>query len=298
MIQLSLQALSKAVDNLQQKVSNPSKKVTATTPTQHSKGQLPSPKITYAATAAARPTRASLVMHTDEYDFHYQPQLRPQPSYLTEVFNWALKASPHHQIHITATKCTANRNLILTGGHMVTAQQLQNATDTLAQALVKDLSVDPNDPLPPPPTRPNVKWSKLLINSVSTGVQEDRNQAYSSEECQDALVLENPSYASLLVTQKPSWVCPPSSYSVRSSSSLVVAFEDPDGGKAKALLAERYLYAFGTRVSVKRWKQRPPKSHSDPQALKQWMPTTRKLASYSRSPSQNQSQPVLKLGNP
>jgi hypothetical protein len=35
-----------------------------------------------------------------------------------------------------------------------------------------------------------------------------------------------------------------------------LAFEDPDGGKLRALLAERYLYIFGTRASVKKWKQR------------------------------------------
>jgi hypothetical protein len=38
--------------------------------------------------------------------------------------------------------------------------------------------------------------------------------------------------------------CPPTSYETGWSFSLVVAFEDPDGGKAKALLMERYLYAF------------------------------------------------------
>jgi ATP-dependent exoDNAse (exonuclease V) beta subunit len=35
-----------------------------------------------------------------------------------------------------------------------------------------------------------------------------------------------------------------------------LAFEDPDGGKLRALLAERYLYVFGTRATVKKWKQR------------------------------------------
>ncbi len=56
--------------------------------------------------------------------------------------------------------------------------------------------------------------------------------------------------------QKPSWVHPPSSYKSNSSSSLVVAFEDPDGESSKALLVVRFLYALGTRATVKKWKQK------------------------------------------
>ena len=54
--------------------------------------------------------------------------------------------------------------------------------------------------------------------------------------------------------QKPTWVRPPSSYPHGSASSLSVAFEDPDRSKMKVLLTECYLYAFGNRASVKKWK--------------------------------------------
>jgi len=49
-----------------------------------------------------------------------------------------------------------------------------------------------------------------------------------------------------------------------------VAFEDPDGAKVKALLAERYLYAFGNRAAVKKWKYRhtTTKEPSKPDAAK------------------------------
>jgi hypothetical protein len=137
-----------------------------------------------------------------------------------------------------------------------TAQQLRNCTDILALALVEDQSRSDDDPLPPPHTRPNVKWSKILINGTPTGD--------SADECHEALSSENPAYASLLVTQKPSWVRPPSHYSAGSSSSLVVAFEDPDGTVIKMLLTEKHLYAFGARVTVKRWKQRPPQPKALP----------------------------------
>jgi hypothetical protein len=62
----------------------------------------------------------------------------------------------------------------------------------------------------------------------------------------------NSSYASLTVTQKPSWVRPPSSYTTGSISSLTLAFKDPDSSKLKALLAEHYLYLYGNRVSIKK----------------------------------------------
>jgi len=55
------------------------------------------------------------------------------------------------------------------------------------------------------------------------------------------LAPNNPSYyASLIVTQLPNWICPPSesSYPQGAVSFLSVAFEDPDGSKLKAILAE------------------------------------------------------------
>jgi hypothetical protein len=152
---------------------------------------------------------------------------RPPPVYFTEIFNNVLKVSPLHQVHIAATQWTAKGNLVITGGHLTTAQQLRDSTEILSKALAEDQSVPDSTPLPHPPTRPNIKWSKILINGIPTGVQVSRDQAYSPEECHEALVNENPLYAALLVTQKPSWVRPPHLYTDGSSSSLVVAFEDP-----------------------------------------------------------------------
>jgi hypothetical protein len=81
-----------------------------------------------------------------------------------------------------------------------------------------------------------------------------------------ALTAINPTYASLQITQKPSWVRPPSSYPHGSASSLSVTFEDPDGSKMKALLTERYLYAFGNRATVKKWKYRLNKTKDNSNA--------------------------------
>jgi len=69
--------------------------------------------------------------------------------------------------------------------------------------------------------------------------------------------LDNPSYGRLTITQLPSWVCSPFSYTPSSYSSLVVAFEDPDGSIASGMVAAKWLYLFGAQATVKRWKQKP-----------------------------------------
>jgi hypothetical protein len=66
--------------------------------------------------------------------------------------------------------------------------------------------------------------------------------AYTPEELHSFLTNANPAYTSLSVTQLPSWVCPPTSYSTGSISSLSLSFEDPDGSKLKALLSQHYIY--------------------------------------------------------
>jgi hypothetical protein len=258
-IKSTLTALSKTVSSLHQKAATHPNQNVQPSRTPGTKGPTHSP-LSYANATASKTPRASLVMNLKGFGIGVEN--RPTPMYLTKIFNEALKTSPYHQVHVAASWWTANANLVITGGHLTTAQQLRDCTEILARALSEDQSMLDDVPLPHPPTRPNVKWSKVLINGIPTGVQFDRENAYSPEECHEALASENPYYASLLVTQKPSWVRPPTSYTTGSSSSLVVAFEDPDGCKAKALLADKYLYAFGARATAKRWKQRPSKSKS------------------------------------
>jgi hypothetical protein len=42
-----------------------------------------------------------------------------------------------------------------------------------------------------------------------------------------------------------------------------VAFEDPDSSKLKSLLAGRHLFAFGTRATLRKWKQRTKRKTED-----------------------------------
>jgi hypothetical protein len=62
-------------------------------------------------------------------------------------------------------------------------------------------------------------------------------------------------YAELKITQKPSWVKHPITYTTNSSSLLVTAFEDPDRQLIQNLIDSRHLYMFRTCVTVKPWQQ-------------------------------------------
>ena len=99
--------------------------------------------------------------------------------------------------------------------------------------------------------RANIKWSKLLINGVPTGIDKD-TPAYSSAECQCVLALDNPSYRRLTITQLLSWVHSPFSYTSSSYSSLIVAFKDPNRSIASSMVAAKWLYLFGMQATVKR----------------------------------------------
>jgi hypothetical protein len=249
-IKKSLQSLSRAIKAIDKKANNNSKpKAPQKTVAPPSNSKTP----TYSAIAASRPSCPSIVV-----DLSFPKEsTRPRPSIVTEHINSTLSHTPHHQVHISATHWTAKGNLVVTGGPNVTALQLQNATHAISKVLA-DTSVATNRNILPT-IRANVRWSKLLINGIPTGKSEDR-EPYNPEECHAALIDDNPSYASLTVTQQPSWVHSPSSYSSGSHSSLVVAFKDQDGSKLKALLAGKVLYAFGTRATLCKWKQHTHKS--------------------------------------
>src|SRR6266404_5442566 len=184
---------------------------------------------------------------------------RPMPADICTTINTTLTLSNATQTRVSATRWTSKGNLVIWGGNTTSANQLNAAFPHFAEAIQSSVSVLTSTPLHQAPTlRPNVKWSKLRFNAVPTGKTTFKG-AYSPDEAHKALTAENPTYASLTITQKPSWVRNPSSYSDGAISSLAVSFEDPDGTSAQALLRQRTLYAFGNVITVKRWKQTPPK---------------------------------------
>ncbi|KAF8496117.1 hypothetical protein F5888DRAFT_1907381 [Russula emetica] len=218
---------------------------------QQSKG--PATPHTYAAKAAS-PQCPSIVVGTAAYS--WPDNQRPSPSDICATINSTLKTS-HAQTQLSATKWTQKGNLVIWDGPNTTAHHLTAALPTISEALQSSLSaLSDSAPSTPPPVRPNVKWSKLTLNNIPTGKTTTQG-AHTPEDCHQTLLTENPSYASLIITQKPSWVRDPSSGKV-ASSSLTFSFEDPNGTVAQALLHTRQLYAFGHVGLIKRWKQKPP----------------------------------------
>jgi hypothetical protein len=145
-------------------------------------------------------------------------------------------------------------NLVLTAHHATSQSQLNDAAQDI-KLYVKQCYDEANITITPlnatVTPQANVKWSKILINSVPVGKRTDHGP-WTPEECHHTLIAHNPSYAALKVTQKPSWVCPPSSLKENTRSSLVVTFEDPDGSVQRSLLSNKQLYLLGTRAKVSR----------------------------------------------
>jgi hypothetical protein len=87
----------------------------------------------------------------------------------------------------------------------------------------------------PTPIRANTRWFPILLNHVPTGTTSN-TKAYNPYQCHAALRDENPSYTTLTITQPPSRLHDPTSYSNGSVSSLSFTFEDADGSLAANLL--------------------------------------------------------------
>lgn len=198
-------------------------------------------------------------------------RLAPSPSpnvnkLLTHQLVGALTASlrtsaQHSQVNVSAIKWTASGNLVVTAGPDTTAEQLLAASPTITSALKPLLqqifgqSVNLSATL-------DVKWAKITLHGIPTGVSHTR-QAFDPAECDTDLRSNNPVYRGLKITQRPSWVRNPTSYTPDSSSSLVFAFEDPDGTLARKVIATPF-YAFGTATQAKRWKAKPANSKTPP----------------------------------
>ncbi|KAI9451840.1 hypothetical protein F5148DRAFT_1238189 [Russula earlei] len=204
------------------------------------------------------PPHPSAVMKTSAYT--WPASLRPNPADICATINSALRSTNNNQVHMSATRWTQKGNLVIWGGLNTMAHNLMTSLPAISEALQASLSVNSiSAPQEPPPVRPNVKWSKLTINAAPTGKTNTR-EAYTPQECHQALLAENPTYATLTITQPPSWVRPPSTYAPGVHSSLSVSFEDPDGTKAQALLCLCTLHMLGHVVTLKHWRSNPPKN--------------------------------------
>jgi hypothetical protein len=201
----SITALIKSVADLQPKVkeakapaSNPPP--SKGKPSTQGKGPTHVNTPTYMSKAVAK-TRPSLIL-----DLGTTSPDKQLNSELTVDLNSLLLDSGRADIKISATRYTKKGNLVLTAHHTTSQSQLNDSAQDIIQS-VKKCYIKANISLTPPgnfiTTRANVKWSKILINSVSVGKHPDRGP-WTPEECHRALIAHNPSYAALKVTQKPS----------------------------------------------------------------------------------------------
>ncbi|KAN0102394.1 hypothetical protein V8E52_011988 [Russula decolorans] len=259
-IKSTLHMLSKAVTGLQSKGA-PAPKLPTPPPKVAPSAQVTGQKLTSApptfAAKAATSARPSLIVDISKSPIPKED--RPSATDLCEKINERLHNRGHKSMFLSAAKWTGKGNLVFTASPHTTSHQLQALTPDIESLVIEYLSVF--TPNPTITSRPNVKWAKLLINGVPTGVKQDRG-AYTPNECHNALNSHNPIYANLRITQKPSWVRSPSSLTTGTSSSLSIAFEDPDGSQLKSLLSIRQLYLFGARAKVRRWKTASPQART------------------------------------
>ncbi|KAH8994155.1 hypothetical protein EDB86DRAFT_3078361 [Lactarius hatsudake] len=207
------------------------------------------------ASIAKAPARPSLVVSLQSSVAGGPKPLavRRGPQELVTHLN-AVLASEGHLVALSAARWTAKNNLVVTAGPDTTAHHLTAASHLISDSLATFLSAD-SSPLPVL-TRENCKWARLMINGIPTGVSLTRGP-YTPSELHAAFLADNPAYRKLRLTQPPSWVRAPSSYTPGSVSSVVMAFEDPAGDSLRSLMAERTLFAFGHSGELKRWKAKP-----------------------------------------
>ena len=210
----------------------------------------------YAAKAAS-PQHPSIVLEASAYT--WPDDMRLPPANICTTINASLICSPSTQVRVSAIRWTPKGNLVLWGGANTTASQLTTVIPHISKALHPSLSAQAQSaPALPPTLCHNTKWSKLCLNSIPTG-KSNQQGVYMPDEVHQALITETPSYASLTITQKLSWVHNPFSYSNGATSSLLVSFEDSDGSTTKALLHMQTLFTFRHVITVKHWKNTLPK---------------------------------------
>jgi hypothetical protein len=238
------------------KASKPSAtKPSAQTGKEPSTQKTPPKPATYTSKAAA-PQRPSVIVEAAAYTWSGD---KPSPADICLTINAYLNNSNPTQVRVAAARWTPKGKLVLWGSPNTTMPQLTTALPHFSEALQTALvAAAASAPQALPKVRHNIKWSKLRINAIPTGKSETCG-AFTSLEVHNALKVENPAYSSLTITHTPSWVQDPSTYTYGSTSSLSFAFEDLDRSAAQSLLSKRTLFVFGHVITVKRWKDTPPK---------------------------------------
>ena len=222
-------------------------------------------KATYAAAAAAappsppKPPRASLVISLPDAPSNASlfAQSATQADMMAMLCMETLASHPQYaDVKVSAAKWTPKGNLVVFGGPDTPQDRLLATSHILTSAISSRLSVPGASRIL---ARANVKWSKVLINGVLLYGAGPATSPAPSAALHALLVDNNPAYKALKITQMPSWVRAPATYQpTQEKSSLVVAFEDPDGSIARDLIKAKSLFVFGAQATVKKWKYKAP----------------------------------------
>ncbi|KAH9021754.1 hypothetical protein EDB84DRAFT_1441374 [Lactarius hengduanensis] len=102
--------------------------------------------------------------------------VRKTPSEICAHLNDVLaECSPGSSL--SAARWTKNNNLVIVAGPDTTSQHLRKNSALLSKAVAYFIAVHPSHPVPVS-AKENVRWSRLLINNIPTGVSPSRG-AYS-----------------------------------------------------------------------------------------------------------------------
>jgi hypothetical protein len=287
-IQATLKLLSLVISSIQKKLSTTYKQQAAPSIPKCGKGPITTTTKKYSAIARSRPPNLSLVVdlaHLNMMDMNW-----PKLEHICQIFNKRFGEVTPPQVSLATIRWTVRANLVVTGRPTSTPATLQIAAVHISATLKDILKTPSNAHLLV--ARPNIKWSKISINGVPTGMS-NKCMAYTPTECHNTLTTINPSYAQLTVMQRPSWVCTPTSYTEGAIFSLLVAFEDPDGSRLKTMLAEHYLYINGTRATVKKWKHHPPNCKDNSKT-----PATQHTMDGNSTSEDNKEEVMIQLQTP
>jgi hypothetical protein len=111
-----------------------------------------------------------------------EDQLKPE--IICQTLNARLGEVTPLQVLLATVRWTAKGNLVVTSGPNATLHTLQLAAPHIGAILTSAFKFPSSKHLPA--AQPNIKWSKISINSVPTSVL-NSCRAYTPAECHDTL---------------------------------------------------------------------------------------------------------------
>ncbi|KAH7314021.1 hypothetical protein B0J17DRAFT_751197 [Rhizoctonia solani] len=193
--------------------------VEATGPKSSSRGSIQS-----SATVPRKPMNPNDAPLRYVIRFHGQapsPHERPIPKVISDNINCRLTRTPSARgLQVLGSHWNPSGNVILPFPPNTSEKLVTDHVPVIREALNLSSNQTVSHDMP---------WSKIMLLSVFARVRSE-DPVYSNEVLYEALT-RNPAIANLKITQKPRWVRPPEEIK-GFKSSIVFAFEDPDGSIA------------------------------------------------------------------